>query len=178
VTEFERSRRVSVSLSLPTSLRAWDSGIFEDLKCLFSTTLEVGEETEANGGHRGDRTLNRTWSRFDQTHPVSSTQQSSARVLGFATGASGPSWNRSIRSGTQRSSTWRRANRTRGTSGHMRLDAPVIKGALWNLSGPRPDVGTVASDRCMCASGQCFAGARRCTLGASGRLSGASGRCI
>jgi hypothetical protein len=46
---------------------------------------EVREEIEANGGHRGDQT--RSW--FDRTCPVSSTQQSGARVLGFATGASG-----------------------------------------------------------------------------------------
>jgi hypothetical protein len=50
---------------------------------------EVGKETEANGGHRGDRTLHRTRSWYDRTRPVSTTQQSGARVLGFATGASG-----------------------------------------------------------------------------------------
>jgi hypothetical protein len=82
------------------------SGVFEELKRLFSTTPEVGKETEANGGHSGDRTLNRTRSRFDRTRPVSSTQQSDARVLGFATGASGPSRHRSVRSGTQRSRAW------------------------------------------------------------------------
>jgi hypothetical protein len=32
---------------------------------------EVGKETEANGGHRGDRTLDRTRSLFDRTRPVS-----------------------------------------------------------------------------------------------------------
>jgi hypothetical protein len=37
----------------------------------FSTTLEVGEETEANGGHSGDWTLDRTRSLFDRTRPVS-----------------------------------------------------------------------------------------------------------
>jgi hypothetical protein len=74
-------------------------GVFEELKCLFSTMPEVGEETEANGGHWGDRTLDRTWSRFDRMHPVSSTWQLGGRVFGFATGASGPSWNRSDRSG-------------------------------------------------------------------------------
>jgi hypothetical protein len=93
---------VGVSLSLPPSLRARDSGVFEELKCLFSTTPEVGKETEANGGHRGDRTLHRTWSWFDRTRPVSSTQQSGTRVLGFATGAFGHSRDRRVRSGTQR----------------------------------------------------------------------------
>jgi hypothetical protein len=33
---------------------------------------EVGKETEAIGGHCGDRTLHRTRSRFDRTRPVSS----------------------------------------------------------------------------------------------------------
>jgi hypothetical protein len=90
----------------PTELARWDSGVFKELKLLFSTTSEVGKETEANGGHQGDQTLHRTWSRFDRTRPVSSTQQSGARMLGFATSASGPSQNRSIRSGTQRSRAW------------------------------------------------------------------------
>jgi hypothetical protein len=79
---------------------------------------EVRKETEANGDHRGDRTLHRTRSRFDRTRPVSSTQQSGTRVLGFATGASGHSWDRRIRSGTQKCSAWRIADRTRGASGH------------------------------------------------------------
>jgi hypothetical protein len=70
--------RVWVPLALSLSLRARDSGVFEELKCLFSTTPEVGEETEANGGHSGDQTLNRTRSRFDRTRSVSSTRQSSA----------------------------------------------------------------------------------------------------
>jgi hypothetical protein len=83
-----------------------DSGVFEELKRLFSTTQEVRKEMEANGGHSGDRMLNRMRSQFDRTRPVSSTQQSGARVLGFATGASGPSRNRSVWSGTQRSRAW------------------------------------------------------------------------
>jgi hypothetical protein len=48
-----------------------DSSVFEELKRLFSTTLEVGEETEANGGHNCDRTLDRTRSLCDRTRPVS-----------------------------------------------------------------------------------------------------------
>jgi RNA binding exosome subunit len=47
------------------------SGVFEELKRLFSTTPEVRKETEANEGHRGDRTLNRTRSLHDRTRPVS-----------------------------------------------------------------------------------------------------------
>jgi hypothetical protein len=97
------SGREGLSPSLPPAkLARRDSGVFEELKRLFSTTPEVGKETEANGGHSGDRTR----SRFDRTRPVSSTQQSGARVLGFTTGVSGPSRNRSVRSSTQRSRAW------------------------------------------------------------------------
>jgi hypothetical protein len=39
----------------PAELVRRDSAIFEELKRLFSTTPKVGKETEANGGHRGDR---------------------------------------------------------------------------------------------------------------------------
>jgi hypothetical protein len=39
------------------------------------TMTEVREETEANGGHRGDQTLDRTRSRFDRTRPVSSARR-------------------------------------------------------------------------------------------------------
>jgi hypothetical protein len=70
-------------------------GVFKELKCLFSTTPKVRKETEANEGHRGDRTLHRT-------RPVSTTQQSGVRVLGFATDASGHSRDRHIRSVAQR----------------------------------------------------------------------------
>jgi hypothetical protein len=59
---------------------------------------EVGKETEANGDHKGDR----TWSWYDRTCPVSSLQQSGARVLGFATGASGHSQDQRVRSGAQK----------------------------------------------------------------------------
>jgi hypothetical protein len=91
-------RGLGSSLS-PVKLVRRDSGVFEELKCLFSTTPEVGEETKANEGHRGDRTLHRTRSWFDRTRPVSSTQQSCAGVLGFATGVSGHSRDRHVRSG-------------------------------------------------------------------------------
>jgi hypothetical protein len=60
--------------------------LFGEVKCLFSTVPEVGKETEANGGHCGDRTLHRTRPRFDRTRSVSSQQLSEARVLGFLTG--------------------------------------------------------------------------------------------
>jgi hypothetical protein len=54
----------------------------------FSTTPEVGKETEANGGHRGDRTLDRTRSQFDRTRPVSVQR---LRVFLFLIGRGGAS---------------------------------------------------------------------------------------
>jgi hypothetical protein len=54
----------------------------------FSTTSEVEKETEANGGHRGDRTLDRTRSLFDRTRPVSVQR---LRVFLFLIGRGGAS---------------------------------------------------------------------------------------
>jgi hypothetical protein len=48
----------------PTELARRDSTLFREVKCLFSTAPEVEKETEANGGHCGDRTLHRTRSLF------------------------------------------------------------------------------------------------------------------
>jgi hypothetical protein len=59
---------------------------------------------------------------FDRTRPVSSAQQSGTRVLGFATGVSGPSQNPSVQSGTQRGRAGHRADQTRGASGRVRSD--------------------------------------------------------
>jgi hypothetical protein len=39
----------------PAKLARQDSGVFEELKRLFSTTLKIEKETEANGGQQGDR---------------------------------------------------------------------------------------------------------------------------
>jgi hypothetical protein len=61
----------------------WDSALFGEVKRLFSIAPEVEKETEANGGHCGDRTLHRTRSWYDRTRPVSSIR--SAR-LGLMTG--------------------------------------------------------------------------------------------
>jgi hypothetical protein len=110
----------------PTELARWDSGVFEDLKCLFSTTPEAENfsksswiETAANGGHWCDRTR----SRHDRTRPVSVSTSSQARELGFATGASGLSWNQSVQSRTQRTARVSELIGRGGTSGHVRLDA-------------------------------------------------------
>jgi hypothetical protein len=51
----------------PAELARRDSVLFGEVKCLFSTAPVVGKETEANGGHRGDRTR----SLYDRTRPVS-----------------------------------------------------------------------------------------------------------
>jgi hypothetical protein len=97
------SGRESLGSSLPPAeLARRDPGVFEELKQLFSTTPEVGKETEANGGHRGDRTLNRTWSLHDRTCPVSVL---CLRVFQFD-------------------------DRTRSTSGHSRSDASGRSGSL------------------------------------------------
>jgi hypothetical protein len=97
------SGREGLGSSLPPAeLARWDSGVFEELKRLFSTTPEVRKETEANGGHRGDRTLNQTRSLVDQTRPVS---VQCLRVFQFD-------------------------DRTRSASGHSRSDASSRSGSL------------------------------------------------
>jgi hypothetical protein len=97
------SGREGLGSSLPPAkLARWDSGVFEELKRLFSTTPEVGNQTEANGGHRSDRTLDRTRSLFDRTRPVS----------------------------VQRVRVFQLFDRTRGASGHSRSDASGRSGCL------------------------------------------------
>jgi hypothetical protein len=52
------SGREGFGFSLPPAeLASADSALFGKVKCLFATASEVGKETEANGGHCGDRTL-------------------------------------------------------------------------------------------------------------------------
>ena len=171
--------RVWVSLSLPPSLQARDSGVFEELKSLFSTTPEVGKETEANGGHRGDRTLHRTRSWYDRTRPVSTAQ---TRVLGFVTGASGQSRDRRVRSCAQ----WdlqntRMIGRAARPVTHDRT-RPIVEGAYWTLTGrghcrvrslrgARPVVTSRARDAVRSVRPVIRSSA-------SGRLTGASGRCL
>jgi hypothetical protein len=115
----------------PTELVRRDLTLFGEVKRLFSTVPEVRKETEANGGHQGDRTLHRTRSQFDRTRPVSSSQQSGARVLGFATGVSGPSRNRSAGQAP------RGAKLNEEPIGRVR--------SRWDLTGLRPDARCSAS---------------------------------
>jgi hypothetical protein len=67
---------------------------------------EVGKETEVNGGHRGDRTLDRTRSLYDRTRPVSIQR---LRVFQFD-------------------------DRTRSASGHYRPDASGRSGSLLDFN--------------------------------------------
>jgi hypothetical protein len=82
-------------------------GAFREMKRLFFTTPETDIfsksswiETEVNKCHRGDRTLNRTWSWHNRTRPVSDSS-SLACGLGFTTGVSGHSWDQRVRSGSR-----------------------------------------------------------------------------
>jgi hypothetical protein len=111
------------------------SALFGEVKCLFSTAPEDGKETEANEGHRGDRTLHRTRSWYDQTRLVSSTQQSGTRVLGFATGASGHSWDRRVRLGAQRELKFARSIGRAARPVTRDRIRPVVEGAYWTLTG-------------------------------------------
>jgi hypothetical protein len=85
----------------------WDSVFFVEVKCIFSTTSEVKifskskekevvEETEAKEDHWCDRTR----SRHDRRNRLVAAAVRARGTLGFATGASGPSRNRSVRSRT------------------------------------------------------------------------------
>jgi hypothetical protein len=74
-----------------------------EVKCIFSTIPEAEIfskspwiETEANGGHWGDRTR----SRHDRTRSVSDSS-SLARGLRFTTDVTGHSWDRRVRSGAR-----------------------------------------------------------------------------
>jgi hypothetical protein len=123
------SGREGLGLSLsPAELVSAGFRRFGNLKCLFSTTPEVGKETEANGGHRGDRT--RSW--YDRTRPVSTAQ---TRVLGFVTDASGHSRDRCIRSVTQRNLQFARTiGRAVRPVTHDRT-RPIVEGAYWTQTG-------------------------------------------
>jgi hypothetical protein len=110
---------------------------------------EVGKETEANGGHCGDRTLHRTWSWLDQrirsVHSVSVPRVSDRTLVWLdqcvrsvhlcveaqrATSASGPSRDRRVWSGVQRGRERWSDDRTWGASGHVRSDTSSRDGSL------------------------------------------------
>jgi hypothetical protein len=145
------SGREGLGSSLPPAeLARRDSGIFDKLKRLFSTTPKVRKETEANGGHRGDRTLNRTRYLYDRTHPVSvqclrlfqvddRTRSASGHRRSDASGRSGSlldsnrSWHCGVRSVLQRVRSLFRCSL-------LRLDQRV-----WSVTGPARSVVRSAS---------------------------------
>jgi hypothetical protein len=90
-----------------------------------SKEKEVGEETEANGGHWGD-----------QTRPVSGSSCAQRGALGFATGASGRLRDRRVRSDAQRDNRMRGVDRTQWrvrsrSTGRVRS----CVGAYWTQTG-------------------------------------------
>jgi hypothetical protein len=93
------------------------------------------KKTEANGGHRGDRTLHRTRSWNDRARLVSTTQQSGARVLGFATDVSGHLRDRRVRSGAQRELKFARSIGRAACPVTRDWTHPVVEGAYWTLTG-------------------------------------------
>jgi hypothetical protein len=133
-----------------------------EVKCIFSTTLEAKIfsksswiEMEVNGGHWGNRMLNRTWSRHDRTRPVSGssrlardTRASRQRVRSLA----GPA--RSVRHLEGLQIVW-----SIGYGGVSSHDQPDASSHEWTLTGLKPDAGCNASGQFCSASGQCFAGA-------------------
>jgi hypothetical protein len=85
--KFKRQRWVWGPLSLLPSLQGGIRRFCGSETPIFH--YAGGEETEANGGHWGDWTLNQTRSRHDRTRPVSDSCCARRGALGFATGASG-----------------------------------------------------------------------------------------
>jgi hypothetical protein len=137
----------------------------EELKSLFSTTPEVGKETEANGGHRGDRTMHRTRSWYDRARLVSTAQ---TRVLWFVTGASGHSRDWRVRSVAQRDLQFARMIGREAHPVTHDQTRPITEGAYWTLSG---------REHCRVRSlqGACPVMSLRawcCAIGASGHCQG------
>jgi hypothetical protein len=121
-------------------VRARDSGDFGEMKCLFSIAPEVGKETEANAVTEvTGRCTGRDLSRDRRVRSVQRGRQ--ARELGFATGASGDTRDRRVRSCEQRFTKSSDTVRVRShTIGRVRSSR--------ELTGLPPDAGTVASGRC------------------------------
>jgi hypothetical protein len=72
-------------------------------------------------------------------------QQSGARVLGFATGASGHSRDRRVRSGAQREQQFARMIGREARPITRDQTRPVVEGAYWTPT----DAGTVVSGHCL-----------------------------
>jgi hypothetical protein len=129
-----------------------------EVKCIFSTTPEAKIfsksswiEMEVNGDHWD----NRTWSRHDQTCPVSGSSRlardaraSRRRIRSLV----GPA--RSVRHSEGLQIVWSIGRG--GASGHDQLDA---SGREWTLTRLKPDAGCNTSGQFCSVFGQCFAGA-------------------
>jgi hypothetical protein len=150
------SGREGLGSSLPPAeLARRDSCIFEELKWLFSTTPEVGKETEANGGHRSDRTLDRTRSLFDWTRPVSVqrlrvfqfSDRTRWRVRSQSTGRVRSVW---VLTGLQPDAGTKASGATCSASDHFSLERDLC---LTSASGPLRDqrVRSVLRKRRHCA---------------------------
>jgi hypothetical protein len=115
-------------------------------------------------GHRSDRTLHRTLHRTRSLcvrRVRSVLRRGQACERGFATGASGDSRDRRVRSCEQRFTKTSDAVRVRShTIGRVRSSR--------ELTGLPPDAGTVASGQFFSASGRCFAVRGSVLTGASG----------
>jgi hypothetical protein len=140
-----------------------------------SKEKEVGEETEANGGHWGDRTLNRTRSWYDRTRPVNGSSCVWRGALGFVTGASGHSWGHRVWSGAQRDNSKRGVDRTwwRVRSRSIGRVRSCVD-AYWTQTGCRCNV----SDQFYSASGRCFASTGVVRSARLVKFSSASGRLV
>jgi hypothetical protein len=127
----------------PAKLVRRDSALFVEVKCIFST-MPVAEifsksswiETKANGGHWGDRTLNRTRFRLDRTCPVSGSSCARWRVRSHAIGRvrsrAGAYWKR-LDAGTVTSgSSCGASGRWLTGASAVRLVCPVV---AWSASG-------------------------------------------
>jgi hypothetical protein len=129
---------MGLELSLPPASQARrDSALFVEVKCIFSTKSEAEIfsksswiETEASGGHWGDRT--RSW--HDRTRPVSESS-SLARGLGFTTGTSGHSRDQRVRSGARRTANTK--GRSDAVARPVTIDRTrqVVSGSLLESTG-------------------------------------------
>jgi hypothetical protein len=146
------SGREGLGSSLPPAeLARRDSSVFEELKRLFSTTPEVGKETEANGGHRSDRTLDRTRClrvfQFSDRTRWRVRSQSTRRVRSV--------W---VLTGLQPDVGTKASGATCSASGHFLLKRDLC---LTSVSDPLQDQRVrsyfACPGRVTSASGQCFA---------------------
>jgi hypothetical protein len=171
------SGREGLGSSLPpVELARRDLGVFEELKRLFSTTPKVGKEMKANGGHRGDWTLDRTWSLFDRTRPVSVQRlrvsqlfdRTRWRVRSLSTGRV-----RSLRelTGLQPDADTMASGQFCSVSGRCFVGARLrLDQRVRSVTGPAHPVILRASGRCVERVRSVVRERSRCVIGASGQF--------